>query len=1182
MAKLLSSLPSLKELQLKDLEEIYAETSGEYETTPVSIDTFINDPYYLGNSFINKETQKPDGSGLYKYWRPILNKIYPSPFYSPYYLINLRGCFSGDTSISTLNGHVPIKEIATRWFKGERDFWVLSWNIDTNSFEPDKVTNAFSTGEEQLYEITLDNDEVIKCTANHKFLTKDNNWVSIDDGLVVNTSLKPYYWKESSGYHQVKVDGNWEYRYNIVSKWKSCKEKGIHTHHKDFNKLNDNPSNISLLTKKQHLKIHADSINLYHNKWRKQIGEEEYLRLAKERLKNASDLLWYDSSYSESRDKHRISLSNHMKTSGQSQKMGQKGGKITGKRNITKYNKSKQGREESVKRASHMRNLLERKTDEEKRLIKLKQGLGTLRGLKNRCLKCKEVKEGYCKEHTQKIEKKLNEIRKLDTNYNHSVIKIKRLQIEPVFDITTEKNHNFTLSSGIVAHNSIGSGKTSIGSVIVAYEIYLQLCKINPQLQYGLMPDTKLVIFIFNILLTLASDVTWSTLSALFVKSPFFQSLLELKKDASPEDKLKWPKSRNTLFPKKIDIRVGSNITHTLGQCLTCAIFDEIAFGVLTNQVTKALNSAIGRIRSRLGADDDGVLNGKVVLISSESDVGSEMNKIMNKYKTDPGVLIVSDPLWKVKPEQFSTTTFPVFIGSDSKQPEIIGDSNQYLLDSEPDHILQIPTSCRREVTQDIHTFLRDIGGIATASSYKLFRLRDRVYKSLTMTNIFPEINALDFDDPDKNILFKRCTHPSYFKKPFYPNKPRHVHIDLGITEDRCGIACGYIPEFLQRSTLEDHEDPEKIFDIIPKINFDFAFACAPTSGKRLPIYRLKEFLFYLRDELEYPIMSVSLDGFQCFTGDTKISLLNGTEVMIKDLVGKEEFWVYSCDSNGNVVPGRGHSARITGKQAKILKVTLDNGKEIRCTENHRFMLRDGTYKEAQYLTVNDSLMPLYRQRKTTQSQYEKYYNPNTRRWLKNRNIFKEDCIYCQQELNEKEYKNHTVVKVEECGYEDVYDIEVDKYHNFALTAGVFVHNSENILQDFKRAGFNTFLISVDRTANPYLQYRTAVYEGRIIHPKSQLLGSELVELEISPDGKKVDHPQLDVKGDKASKDLSDCTCAISHQLHTNLEDYRNAELYTAIEDGALDEADEYEEILNELDDEFKSYTVMDQLFHKE
>jgi dCTP deaminase len=36
---------------------------------------------------------------------------------------------------------------------------------------------------------------------------------------------------------------------------------------------------------------------------------------------------------------------------------------------------------------------------------------------------------------------------------------------------------------------------------------------------------------------------------------------------------------------------------------------------------------------------------------------------------------------------------------------------------------------------------------------------------------------------------------------------------------------------------------------------------------------------------------------------------------------------------------------------------------------------------------------------------------------------------------------NHKVMAISECGYEDVYDITVDNYHNFALSAGVFAHN---------------------------------------------------------------------------------------------------------------------------------------------
>src|SRR3989344_4488566 len=51
---------------------------------------------------------------------------------------------------------------------------------------------------------------------------------------------------------------------------------------------------------------------------------------------------------------------------------------------------------------------------------------------------------------------------------------------------------------------------------------------------------------------------------------------------------------------------------------------------------------------------------------------------------------------------------------------------------------------------------------------------------------------------------------------------------------------------------------------------------------------------------------------------------------------------------------------RLTRKDAQIFNVFLDNGEELRCTPDHRFMLKDGTYKEAQHLTPEDSLMPLY------------------------------------------------------------------------------------------------------------------------------------------------------------------------------------------------------------------------------
>lgn len=105
------------------------------------------------------------------------------------------------------------------------------------------------------------------------------------------------------------------------------------------------------------------------------------------------------------------------------------------------------------------------------------------------------------------------------------------------------------------------------------------------------------------------------------------------------------------------------------------------------------------------------------------------------------------------------------------------------------------------------------------------------------------------------------------------------------------------------------------------------------------------------------------IDGqgnFGCFTGDTKIKLLDGTEksfAELAELPNDEIFHVYSTDKNGKIVVGEGRYSRVTRKNAELVELTLDSGEKIRCTPDHRFLLRDGTYKEAQFLTINDSLM---------------------------------------------------------------------------------------------------------------------------------------------------------------------------------------------------------------------------------
>ena len=112
---------------------------------------------------------------------------------------------------------------------------------------------------------------------------------------------------------------------------------------------------------------------------------------------------------------------------------------------------------------------------------------------------------------------------------------------------------------------------------------------------------------------------------------------------------------------------------------------------------------------------------------------------------------------------------------------------------------------------------------------------------------------------------------------------------------------------------------------------------------------------------LRYPLID-GQGNFGCFTGETKVKLIDGRELSFLELIkeyreGKKNY-SYTIGRDGRIEIAEIKNPRKTKENAEILKVTLDNGKEVLCTLNHRFMLKDGSYKEAQTLKTGDSLMP--------------------------------------------------------------------------------------------------------------------------------------------------------------------------------------------------------------------------------
>lgn len=129
-----------------------------------------------------------------------------------------------------------------------------------------------------------------------------------------------------------------------------------------------------------------------------------------------------------------------------------------------------------------------------------------------------------------------------------------------------------------------------------------------------------------------------------------------------------------------------------------------------------------------------------------------------------------------------------------------------------------------------------------------------------------------------------------------------------------------------------------------------------------------------------------------CFSGDTRVALADGRMLSFEELVaeqaeGKEHF-CYTIRHDGTVGLERAINARITKRNAEVVRVTLDNGEVITCTPDHRFMLRDGSYKAAAALTPADSLMPLYRKLSSkketgiTIDGYEMVWNTRSESWF--------------------------------------------------------------------------------------------------------------------------------------------------------------------------------------------------------
>ena len=406
-----------------------------------------------------------------------------------------------------------------------------------------------------------------------------------------------------------------------------------------------------------------------------------------------------------------------------------------------------------------------------------------------------------------------------------------------------------------VLTGAIGTGKTAIAVWTNAYQLYLLSCLKDPQQTYNLDRASEIVFIFQSITRELAKTLDYARFKALVEVSPYFRDKFPFNKDI--ESKL--------LFPNRIEVKpVAGTDTGAIGQNVMGGIIDELNFMAVTeksknsidggeyDQALALYNSISRRRKSRFMTQ--GKLPGILCLVSSKRYPGQFTDRKQEEQQRDimntgaSTIYVYDKRTWEIMPEdRFTGQFFKLFIGNSLQKPRILKDGEKMPEGLQP-LVMDVPIEYLSEFQNDIMNALRDIAGVSTIARHPFMMDVDKVaacFKKEHSSILSAEFT--DFQD------FKIAIHPRRFYKP---DIPRWVHIDLAVTGDSAGVACGTVIGFERiKRGLDDSEN-------MPKLWYDFLLEVKPPAGGEILFYKIRD-LIYKLSELGLNIKWISLDSYQ-------------------------------------------------------------------------------------------------------------------------------------------------------------------------------------------------------------------------------------------------------------------------------------------------------------------------------
>lgn len=858
---------SLSGMSTKDLLKAAAIAEG-YESVPVDIETFIEDPKYIGAIYGENR--------VYPYWRNRLKQIYPNPLYSPY----LEVCLSGDTEVDLLDGTTKTMGQICKEYQGG-DFCVLGFNVNTKEWEPCKAHSPAITGYRKVYKVTLDNGKWFKATAEHPVLGKDNRWYRVDS-LKVGQSLMPYNLTyDENGYAYVwdnKLQQKVKRR-RLVQDFKNPIPSGWHVHHKNQNKADDRPCNLIALSTNTHFKKH-------HDLWQEGLKDPNKRPGQIQRLVDGSQAykVRNPEAYRDSRSRGGVASwkSKSPETiarmrAGQRVWVNSEEGKLQSAEKFRKYNATHKDElqvrahnavrvrwTDDNQRLNAARNMVSRNHDPEfQRKTQFAKILKYLNVALSSNPNFKSTELTYKRRATVAryfdcvvngridyalLESKWGAIVERARNYNHRIVSIEELPPEPVYNFTVDKLHNYVLSCGIISSNCItgciGAGKSTVSIIGLLYDLYRVTLLKDPHKKYKLIPTTPIVITLITATMDLAGAVLADQLIDVIGASPYFRSkLLPGKGDKIDEE----------MFPHHVGIAYGSRMRHSLGKAVIGAIIDEANFqNAVADQAVQNYNSIRRRMFSRF-MTKGGEVPCRMWVVSSRNESTSFLESHIDAERSNPQVAIFEPAIWEVQAHKgiYSGKTFPVFTGSDVEQPKVLTSDSE--LDEYAGRIIHVPVEYRKDFENNLPGALQDLAGVATRNGVNLIYNVEALDKSMCLDNCMTN-DELQLSMTDNDQI-------SDYYKGNLPKGKYYVHLDGGLKNDRFGFAMSRVTENISVTTVSAI-DGGQVSKISPAVETPLVFGIKARPGSEVPFWKVRVFLAYLRSS-GVNIAQITCDGYQ-------------------------------------------------------------------------------------------------------------------------------------------------------------------------------------------------------------------------------------------------------------------------------------------------------------------------------